>query len=38
VRADVAAFVAAYNETWRPEKLGFMSPLEFRATLTKKAA
>lgn len=38
VRAAVAEFVAAYNDNWRLEKLGFMSPIEYRATLTRKAA
>ena len=32
VRAAVAAFVETYNNEWRLEKLGFMTPKEARAT------
>jgi putative transposase len=30
VQAAVAAFVVTYNEDWRLEKLGFLSPIEYR--------
>jgi len=39
VRQAVADFVETYNHSWRLEKLGYMSPLEFRESyLTKEAA
>jgi putative transposase len=31
VRAAVATFVARYNVSWRLARLGYMSPLDFRA-------
>jgi len=39
VRQAVADFVQTYNHFWRLEKLGYMSPVEFRESyLTKEAA
>ena len=39
VRLAVADFVEAYNHSWRLERLGYMSPIEFRKSyLTKEAA
>ena len=38
VRATVAAFVGTYNEDWRLEKLGFLSPIEYRRTYLQKRA
>jgi transposase InsO family protein len=39
VRQAVAEFVEVYNHSWRLERLGYMSPVEYRqAYLTKKAA
>jgi putative transposase len=39
VRQAVARFVESYNRSWRLERLGYMSPLEYRqAYLTRKAA
>ena len=38
VRAAVAEFVARYNNHWRLEKLGFLSPAEARAALNQKLA
>ena len=39
VRAEVTAFKVLYNQLWRLEKLGFMSPLEARqAHALRKAA
>ena len=39
VRQAVADFVETYNRSWRLEKLGYMSPAEFRESyLTKEAA
>ena len=38
VRAAVAAFVVTYNEDWRLEKLGFLSPIEYRRTYLQKRA
>ena len=39
VRRAVADFVETYNHFWRLEKLGYMSPVEFRESyLTKEAA
>ena len=31
VRAAVATFVTHYNASWRLARLGYMSPLEYRA-------
>ena len=36
--AAVAEFVARYNNHWRLEKLGFLSPAEARAALNQKLA
>lgn len=38
VRAAVATFVVTYNEDWRLEKLGFLSPIEYRRTYLQKRA
>jgi len=38
VRAAVAAFVVNYNEDWRLEKLGFLSPIEYRRTYLQQRA
>lgn len=39
VRQAVARFVESYNRSWRLERLGYMSPLEYRqAYLTRMAA
>jgi putative transposase len=38
VRAAVAAFVVRYNNHWRLEKLGFLSPAEARAALNQQLA
>lgn len=39
VRQAVARFVESYNRSWRLERLGYMSPLEYRqAYLTRLAA
>jgi len=38
VRAAVAKFVHDYNHHWRPEKLGFMTPAEYRRIHSQKAA
>jgi putative transposase len=39
VRQAVAEFVEIYNHAWRLERLGYMSPVEFRNSyLTKEAA
>lgn len=39
VRLAVADFVKAYNQFWRLERLGYMSPVEYRQLyLTKEAA
>jgi transposase InsO family protein len=37
VRQAVGAFVERYNQEWRVEKNGFLSPAQIRATLTLKA-
>lgn len=39
VRQAVASFVESYNRNWRLERLGYMSPMEYRqAYLTRMAA
>lgn len=39
VRQAVAPFIESYNRSWRLERLGYMSPLEYRqAYLTRMAA
>jgi transposase InsO family protein len=39
LRQAVARFVQAYNRSWRLERLGYLSPLEYRQTsLTRMAA
>ncbi len=38
VREAVAAFVKRYNEEWRLEKLGFLTPKEARAEFNLKVA
>jgi transposase InsO family protein len=38
VRAAVAAFVETYNNEWRLEKLGFMTPREARETYDQALA
>ncbi len=38
VRRVVSSFVATYNSNWRLEKLGFLSPVEYRRMYLQKRA